>query len=232
MARSRSRRTWKASETQSRHHGCEALKLIIGLYAECKITAKDFAVLCYHLANAGTPGASYDTYGQPPTLQSGKYQAYLNTVLPAPAPLYTIVTPGNWNASTLRRPLSIPFRTAFESIDTELADDPKSLNILDGPDEGRPECALDTQAYKQNTVVVRAREAREPRPLPMGLYVDGINFQNGASGRQDSVVGFWVINLITSKRHLLGCLKDRDGCRCGCKHWCTVYPVQLALRTP
>eukprot|EP00959_Pyramimonas_sp_CCMP1952_P221129 4622872-Pyramimonas_sp.AAC.1 len=55
-SRSRSRRAWRASDTQARHHGAEALKMILGLYAQCKVTAKELSLLCFHLGKAGTPG--------------------------------------------------------------------------------------------------------------------------------------------------------------------------------
>eukprot|EP00959_Pyramimonas_sp_CCMP1952_P231559 4840050-Pyramimonas_sp.AAC.1 len=66
-------------------------------------------------------------YGLGPNHQSEKYQDHLNRVLPEPGPLYTISVPGNWNAGTARRIIEVPFRAAFESIDSELRSDPTTL---------------------------------------------------------------------------------------------------------
>eukprot|EP00959_Pyramimonas_sp_CCMP1952_P444606 9309191-Pyramimonas_sp.AAC.1 len=91
--------------------------------------------------------------------------------------------------------MTLPFRAAFEAVNEELLGDASVFQVLDGPADGRPQCALDTRAYHNHPAVVRAREANEPKPLPLGFYLDGICYQNGASGRQDTVLWFWAINL-------------------------------------
>ena len=59
----------------------------------------------------------------------------------------------------------------------------------------------------------------------MALYVDG-----APHSQTDSVVGFWVINLVTQRRHLTAVLRKRNGCTCGCKGWCSLYAIFRMLR--
>eukprot|EP00959_Pyramimonas_sp_CCMP1952_P087631 1833603-Pyramimonas_sp.AAC.1 len=53
---------------------------------------------------------------------------------------------------------------------------------------------------------------------------------SGASGRQDSTLGIWVINLIAGTRHFLSVTRSSDACQCGCRGWCTTYPHLAAAR--
>ena len=69
-----------------------------------------------------------------------------------------------------------------------------------------------------------AREAGEGDPIPIGLYLDGVAFRTPAAGKQDSCLGLWMINLITSKRVLLSITLSSDSCACGCRGWCSLYP--------
>ena len=41
----------------------------------------------------------------------------------------------------------------------------------------------------------------------------------------DSVLGIWVMNWVTGRRHLWGLVRKRLVCRCGCKGWCTYWPI-------
>ena len=57
-------------------------------------------------------------------------------------------------------------------------------------------------------------------PLPLVIYADGVPYST-----TDSVVGFWVYNLVSERRHLVGCVKKRNLCKCGCKGWCGLYVI-------
>eukprot|EP00959_Pyramimonas_sp_CCMP1952_P049880 1042302-Pyramimonas_sp.AAC.1 len=151
--RSRSPRAWTPTSDDARYHGSEVLKLLIELYASCKVTARELSVLCWHLEKAGTPGAAFALYASSPHLQSGKYQQNLDKVLPKCGPFYYMKTPGNWNGQSHRSVMEIPLRPAFDSIDSELNDDPDILKQLDGPDDNRPRNALDTPAYNNHPLV-------------------------------------------------------------------------------
>ena len=56
--------------------------------------------------------------------------------------------------------------------------------------------------------------------LPLVLYADGVPYS-----QTDSLVGFWIYNLISERRHLVAAVKKRNLCKCGCKGWCGLYII-------
>ncbi len=102
--------------------------------------------------------------------------------------------------------------------------------MLTASDENREPSILDVPCYKTHPVVRRAVKLGEAKPLPLGIYCDAVRFQCQASGRNESVTGFWLINLLTSTRHFFGASKSMDTCSCGCRGWCTTWPMLDALR--
>eukprot|EP00959_Pyramimonas_sp_CCMP1952_P198842 4158910-Pyramimonas_sp.AAC.1 len=67
-------------------------------------------------------------------------------------------------------------------------------------------------------------------PIPVGAHVDGVAYIQRAAGRRDSAVGFWLINLISAKRHLLCALRKSDECQCGCRAWRALFPLLSCIR--
>ena len=65
--------------------------------------------------------------------------------------------------------------------------------------------------------------------MPYALYLDGVPFSLTRVG-YDTVVGFWVINLVSQRRHLVTALRKSDMCKCGCKGWCSFANVFFFLR--
>ena len=74
-------------------------------------------------------------------------------------------------------------------------------------------------AYRAHPVV-RAHAEDGALVVPLALYLDGVAFL-----KRDNVLGFWLTNLVTSKRHLFCVVRKRDRCRCGCRGWDTVHEV-------
>ena len=56
--------------------------------------------------------------------------------------------------------------------------------------------------------------------VPIAIYMDGVPYS-----LTDSVVGFWVVNLVTEARHLFMVVRKRFTCKCGCRGWCTFWPI-------
>ena len=88
---------------------------------------------------------------------------------------------------------------------------------------------MQTEKYRSQPLVVQARNNEMPLPIPLAVYLDGVSPTSVLAGRSDSLLGVWVVNLVTWKRHLLSVTRGLDMCRCGCKWWCTLYPIFCAL---
>ena len=71
-------------------------------------------------------------------------------------------------------------------------------------------------SYWENPIV---RNSPEP-VAPFALYIDGVPYSH-----TDSVIGWWLICILTGKRWCLGALRKRFTCKCGCRGWCTYHCV-------
>ena len=56
--------------------------------------------------------------------------------------------------------------------------------------------------------------------VPLAFYLDGLHYT-----QRGSMVGFWVVNMATEKRHLMCNIRKAMLCKCGCGGWCTLWPI-------
>eukprot|EP00959_Pyramimonas_sp_CCMP1952_P455426 9471533-Pyramimonas_sp.AAC.1 len=223
------RRWTGAASATHREGGAQLMRLLLTWYASCKITAQQFCVACHYCGVAGVKGAAFDMYACEPGKFSGHYQRHLDSILPSPGPLYDIRVPVNLFYSSIRSTTSIPMKYAWQCIDEEYENNHTIAETLAKDPSERNTCILDVPAYKEHPLVVTAEANREQRPLPIGLYMDGIRYISQAAGRSDTVTGIWLVNLLSGRRHLLSSLRHSDECACGCRGWDSIYPLLLAL---
>eukprot|EP00959_Pyramimonas_sp_CCMP1952_P361639 7573797-Pyramimonas_sp.AAC.1 len=164
--------------------------------------------LCYYCEQAGVPGGQFGEYALAPGKQPGKYQNALDKVCPGPGVLYMVRTPGNRLRQAQRKHRDIPFRPAFEALDEEVQQNSNILRMLGAPEEERGESIMDLPCYKDHRVVLDNIANGRPPPIPIGFYVDGVRYTSIVSGRPDTVLGYWMINLLTGVRHVLGVQLD------------------------
>jgi hypothetical protein len=43
----------------------------------------------------------------------------------------------------------------------------------------------------------------------------------------DSAVAIWLINSLTQVRHCVAIIRKRYACKCGCRKWCTFWPIMF-----
>eukprot|EP00969_Alexandrium_andersonii_P110844 4892395-Alexandrium_andersonii.AAC.1 len=71
----------------------------------------------------------------------------------------------------------------------------------------------------------KAKAAGEGPPcMPIALYLDGIQ-----TARHETSVGFYCYNMLTGNRQLCALLRKSEICQCGCRGWCSIYPIMLFL---
>ena len=73
-------------------------------------------------------------------------------------------------------------------------------------------------SYDQNKVVLEAPIGT--RVLTVSMFIDGVPYS-----QIDGVIGFWLVNTMTRRRHLFATLRKYLVCRCGCRGWCTYYAI-------
>ena len=217
---------WAHEEEQQRLHkerigGANLLNLLLAWYAQRKINAQDLCVACHHCEIANVKGASFARYVSPPGRQSGKYQDSLNRILPGPGPLFVDKVPGVAPGSEERGELSVALSAVWERIEQDV----KTNKLL----QAEIERSAWPPAYKNHVLVRKAVQEGRPLPYPLGVFADGTVYTSYISSQARTVLGFWIINLITGARYYFGGIRSNEFCRCGCRGWCTVWCVLRAL---
>ena len=135
-----------------------------------------------------------------------------------PGLYYTLGVPGHFRGDHSRTVHDVDILPAHEALASEVADTPDMARRL--------ELALHREllplCYYSHPVVVEA--PMEVPVYPIAFYVDGMQYT-----RVDSVIGFAVYNLLTGKRHASVVFREADLCTCGCKGWCSMYPILLQV---
>ena len=212
---------WEQESRILREAGHGLFKHLLSMYALRKLTAKDFSIAAFWASRAKVPGADWAAYGLPPDSQTGKYQRRLDELLPGAGTLVPVKTPCIDRKEPIRSTMHLLVRPLHESLWEEVRDDRDILEKVDR--KVWPPC------YENHRVVRECRARGDPSPVPLSLYLDGVRFTSPLAGRSDTALGIWGINLVSSKRHLIATLRSLDFCRCGCKGWCTLWPVYFFI---
>ena len=155
-----------------------------------------------------------------PNAPSGHYQRHFDLALKdklEPPPICMDV-PGcekhsKFERVTLQVPM-VPLQSCFQQ---ELEENPLMVNELHA---SIAQAEWSSQYYKHPVVTSNAGLS----VLPWALYLDGVPFT-----KRDGCISFFGVNLLTRARHNIANLRKSDLCRCGCRGWCSLYPVLMAI---
>ena len=114
--------------------------------------------------------------------------------------------------------MKLPTIPAHETADEYMTDHPEAtVKLLEAlaSNELPP-------AYHEHPLVVAHTDELI---MPWGLYMDSV-----PHSLVDSVLGVWLINLITGWRSMLCLVRKRVVCSCSCRGWCTYYHLMIWLR--
>eukprot|EP00959_Pyramimonas_sp_CCMP1952_P339872 7117912-Pyramimonas_sp.AAC.1 len=190
----------------------------------------EFTEACHWADQAGIPGAAFSAYAMEPGKQTGKYQQHLDKTITPPKNTYLVKTPVNYNRRPQRTTRDVPTLLAYESLEDELRSDSTTFDLLTAGPGQSEESVLDLAVYRNHRSVLKSIENGERLPVPLGFYLDGVNYRAQAAGRMDSTTGMWIINLLTGNRHLVSVTRSSDSCLCGCRGWCSLFPHLQAVR--
>ena len=197
----------------------EFVNMLISLYMGGGLPAQTLCQLCYY-ANGFFPHHELRRLAYKPGQPSGHYQRRLDSVLGFKAErdaFYRLRVPGHHRHDLSRTTHRVPVRVAHEALNDEIVNDPSCSVRLR---ELVQERAL-PPSYFSHPVVSNS----DTLVVPTALFVDGLPYSH-----TDSVIGFWMINLVTGSRHLLMAIRKRVLCRCGCRHWCSLDAILRFLR--
>ena len=197
----------------------EFVDMLMTLKHRDRLSAKDVCMLSFFASRAGealTKGKAWDIGKKP---GSDHYSRHLDGILlphGLTEGLEVITAPTYCKYDGSRNETPIHVLPVHRALSDEVAANPSLHAELASVHEsgGMP------SAYYSSPVV---REHGQG-VFPVAMFVDGVPFT-----KRDSVIGFWFYNMLTGNRHLCAVLRKAQQCRCGCRGWCTYFPIFLYI---
>jgi hypothetical protein len=193
------------------------MNLLLTMHLE--MSARLLCQLCFYAKHAGAVGSVSD-FALRPNASSGHYQrkvdSALGVTLRTRVP-YTLSVPAYSKHSMRREVRQTPVIIPHEALEAEFRARPTAIAEL--------RCTVEQRDWSQQYWDHPAVRTSSRPIMPLALYLDGVPFL-----KKDSVLGFWIYSLMTEKRHLVCVLRKRWLCRCGCRGWCSLFPVMSFLR--
>ena len=187
---------------------------LVSLQKAGKLHANDVCILAHLAKEAGAVGLRLQKVAMAPGKASGNYSRHLTAALKAsyPVPLYELECPGR--LKNARATVCLPLLPIHELLTKEVRDNPTAYQKLAG--------ATLPPAF-HNHAVVRANPTAAV--FPLALYMDGVPVT-----KKDGLLVITITNVVTGCKFLVGALKKSQFCKCGCRGWCTLWPLLLWLK--
>ena len=191
------------------------LNYLLDLADESKISAKDVCVLCWYASKAGMSD-DVRRIGFRPDAPSGHYQRHLDSVLDfaeRQSQFYKLQVVGTRKQDASRSTFDMCVVPGHEVFNAEVEGD---AGLSEKVCHAKTTNGL-PKNYHEHPVV-----KRNPHEdvFPVALYMDAMPYS-----LTDSVVGIWLVNLLSGQRHTMCIVRKRIVCQCGCRGWCTYYTV-------
>ena len=187
---------------------------VLNLVFAGSLSAKSACVIFWWAGKAGLDNVR--RWGFRPDAPTGHYQRHLDSLLGSRRQRqerYHVNIPGYQKHSRGREIRKTPVQVPHEMLDAEAQSDPYFVDTL-------------TRAVDNDELppMYKACAGEGPLASPVALYTDGVQFIN-----RDSMLGFWVYNILSGARHICLTIRKSWLCRCGCRGRCTLW---VARRLP
>jgi hypothetical protein len=189
------------------------VKHLLNLFMCNKIGAADTTKAMWFAKEAGIAEAK--PFSLKPGSNAGHCSRKLKIALGhANSPdIYELPTPGHAKHDLSRTVHNISSLPAHEQLNEDLENDVSCRAKLAElyRDRAFPPC------YWAHPIVQRY-EAEGTPVLPTAVYIDAVPYS-----QVDSVLGFWLVNLVSGRRYCFGIFRKSEVCKCGCRGWCSFY---------
>ena len=206
-------------ESLSRRAAAELLcEQILDLKQNGKISAKAACVLAFFATKAGVKDSpELCKVAKPPGLQTGKYSRQFDTVFSHPDTegFEYVKTPASSRVELGRIIMDTPVAPPHEALVIE-------WRLRKAHLREKLAVAKLPRKYHSHPVVTGAPDGAFVWPI--ALYMDGVQFT-----REDTVLGVWVVCLLTGRRWLAFVIRKAEMCGCGCHGWCSLRNLFAAL---
>ena len=192
---------------------------LVSLKMRGQITAKTACILAWWAKQGGLNNAG-TRLAVKPSRTGGAFSEHFDRVvgLNSCDDVYTISVPGHERATLGRATIPTTVNLLHHALAEEISQTPSFWETLDDMVVRK---LLPPAYYDHELVKAHPHE----RFVPLLVYADGVKFQT-----RDNVVGFWLTNVVTQKRHFVCALRRRLLCRCGCAAWCSYHSVLLYMK--
>ena len=197
--------------------GAEFVAHMTTLLNERVLNARQFCEAMWFAGRAGIPEAV--PWGMNPGAASGHYQRKLNAATGDAhdrADLYMLSVPGHAKHDLSRTRHSVPTLPPHEQIEGELVDPTYRNRLRDAVANNELPPAYWAHPMVRETPL----GAPVGHPAPLALYLDAVPYSH-----TDSIIGFWLENILSTRRYLCCVLRKRTCCKCGCRGWCSFHAV-------
>ena len=185
---------------------------LVDLFIHSAISANIFSQIMWFASEAGIKEAA--KYGMKPGQHTSNYSKKIKTALGwyDRADFYHLDLPGHSKHDLERSTQKCLVIPGFEQMQEDLENSATDRELW--RERLRSPGGLPPSYYSHPVVQGAGGEL----VWPIAIYLDGVPYS-----LTDSVIGFWVHNLISGMRYLIGIIRKRNICQCGCRGWCTIW---------
>jgi hypothetical protein len=196
--------------------GKQLRKLLLTEVTDGTLPADRCALLCHYISVSHGIGVE-DLAVLPDQLKHASH--HINTVVAKEfrsPDLDYVATPMFLKSHNRRKAVDQPVQYAYAAVAKDFDNhvEPLAVDTYQHP------------SFADHVVVKRARAANchWSRVIPLQLFWDGVAYSS-----RDEFWSVYFTNLRSGKKWLSWIIRADDMCKCGCKGWCTVYPLLLSL---
>ena len=219
---------WQAEQLRAaerKQAGNDLFNYLIAMYAGSRpMTAKDACIISWFAKEAGCEGGVCDLALHPKNT-GGTYQRKIDSAIPRkPDSEYYWLDLPIYQKGVGRTTKRIPMLPLHESLQHECGTTPSLA----------PESLTNNAEFQEWQQIYSwhpgVRACKPDVPLLLSLYADGIRFtRSERTGKADSLLGFFMHLIPQSRRHSVAFLRKSEFCKCGCRGWCSHYPIMLVI---
>ena len=198
--------------------GQQLADMLTDLKQRGTISAKQCCILAYWASKAGARGRVNALAFRPDCPWTGHYSRHFDSVMGTKpkegVSWYELCVPSHRRFDDERSPVDLSGIPPLEAFEEEFVTKGNVADLL-----------ATAVAQKKLPPCYHAHPAVSGAPagvpvFPLAIYIDAVAFTRG-----DSAIGFWVYCVLTGTRHLSFVLRRSEMCQCGCRGWCSLWPV-------
>ena len=204
-------------------HGMELRQLLLEKFCIEGMSGAEVATIAYYATRAGASGVADLALAPASATKNGHAHVKNHAGAIYPEVDLTFVQVPMFTKREARRtvesvPLFLPSK-AFEKYLTP--------NLLQHPLDDFQEVVGQLDGYLNHPVVQAAKaEGLESLVRPIAVYWDGVAYT-----KNDSFWAFYCTDILTRQKFLSFLLRSEEMCQCGCRGWCSLFPLLEAWAT-